>query len=236
MVGIYKIENLINHKIYIGQSVHIERRWGEHCRAKAKSLIGKAIHKYGKENFSFTILEECLVGQLNEKEEYYIHYFNSIVPNGYNIMDYCNNGQTSYVLDKEILQEIIDKIKDSDIPFYEIAEQYDISIRTLTRINQGHTYHNDNIDYPIRKQVILPDAFCIDCGKPIWKGAIRCRSCANIALRVVERPSKEELFTFLKNNRGNFTKAGRTYGVTDNAVRNWCKKYGLPYKSGDYKN
>ena len=26
-IGIYKIENLINHKIYIGQSIHIEKRW-----------------------------------------------------------------------------------------------------------------------------------------------------------------------------------------------------------------
>lgn len=47
-MGIYKIENLINHKIYIGQSIHIEKRWKEHCQFSSESLIGKAIHKYGK--------------------------------------------------------------------------------------------------------------------------------------------------------------------------------------------
>jgi predicted GIY-YIG superfamily endonuclease len=31
-IGIYKIENLLNGKIYIGQSKHIETRWSEHCR------------------------------------------------------------------------------------------------------------------------------------------------------------------------------------------------------------
>jgi group I intron endonuclease len=51
--GIYKIENLINHKCYIGQSIHIERRWQEHCQSSAKSCIANAIKKYGKTNFSF---------------------------------------------------------------------------------------------------------------------------------------------------------------------------------------
>ena len=58
-IGIYKIENLVNHKVYIGQSIHIEKRWQEHCRPSADSAIAKAIRKYGKENFSFQILEEC---------------------------------------------------------------------------------------------------------------------------------------------------------------------------------
>ena len=53
MIGIYKIENLINHKVYIGQSIHIERRWKEHCANSTSSVISKAIKKYGKENFSF---------------------------------------------------------------------------------------------------------------------------------------------------------------------------------------
>lgn len=37
-IGIYKIENLLNGKKYIGQSVHIEKRFSEHCRSN--SLLG----------------------------------------------------------------------------------------------------------------------------------------------------------------------------------------------------
>lgn len=48
MTGIYKITNLINGKIYIGQSINIERRFLEHCR-KNESLIDKEIQKNGKD-------------------------------------------------------------------------------------------------------------------------------------------------------------------------------------------
>ena len=38
MIGIYKIENLINGKVYIGQSVDIKERWASHKRIKQYSL------------------------------------------------------------------------------------------------------------------------------------------------------------------------------------------------------
>ena len=96
MIGIYKIENLINHKIYIGQSFHIERRWREHCFPSTKSIISDAIKKYGKENFSFQIIEECSIDDLDEKEIFYIKKFNCIVPNGYNVQDYIENIETTF--------------------------------------------------------------------------------------------------------------------------------------------
>lgn len=85
MIGIYKITNNINGKIYIGQSNNIQRRFLEHKNRGATSRIPVdiAIQKYGKENFSFEIIEECTIEQLNQKEMYWISYFNS-VENGYN--------------------------------------------------------------------------------------------------------------------------------------------------------
>lgn len=56
---------------------------------------------------------------------------------------------------------------------------------------------------------------------------------ANIAQRRVERPSKEELSRLLQES--NFTSIGKTYGVSDNAIRKWCKTYGLPYRKKDIK-
>ena len=85
MIGIYKITNNINGKVYIGQSNNIQRRFSEHRNRGATSRIpiDIAIQRYGKENFNFEIIEECSIEQLNQKETYWITYFNSI-ENGYN--------------------------------------------------------------------------------------------------------------------------------------------------------
>lgn len=91
MIGIYKIQNKINGKIYIGQSNNIERRLKEHCCPEAykrsRIPVDIAIHKYGKENFIFEVVEECSLEQLNQREEFWIQYFNSY-KTGYN----CSKG------------------------------------------------------------------------------------------------------------------------------------------------
>ena len=92
MIGIYLIQNNINNKIYVGQSIHIETRVKEHFwKAKCvkdvsfNSALHSAIRKYGEENFSWRVLEECDISELDEKECYYIKQYNSLSPNGYNI-------------------------------------------------------------------------------------------------------------------------------------------------------
>ena len=89
--GIYKIENLINHKCYIGQSIHINRRWYEHRSAMRsdfnyakQSYLYNAVKKYGENNFSFEIIEECSLEMLNYREIYWIAYYDSY-NNGYNL-------------------------------------------------------------------------------------------------------------------------------------------------------
>jgi group I intron endonuclease len=79
--GIYKIENQINQKVYIGQSTNISTRWRRH-RSEANNLNNSyplycAMRKYGLENFSFEIIEECPREKLNEKEKYWISFFKS---------------------------------------------------------------------------------------------------------------------------------------------------------------
>ena len=56
--GIYKIENLINHKVYIGQSKDINKRWSRHRTNEHNIHLRRAFEKYGIENFSFEILIE----------------------------------------------------------------------------------------------------------------------------------------------------------------------------------
>ena len=86
---IYKITNKLNNKVYIGQTIQkpIERFY-QHCAKKCDKyilnmVIHKAIFKYGKDNFTFEVIEEVPKQQLNEREEYWIKYYNSYT-DGYN--------------------------------------------------------------------------------------------------------------------------------------------------------
>lgn len=82
MVGIYKITNLLNNKSYIGQSNNIERRINEHFTSNSQE-IDQIIKEVGKNNFSIEVLEECTVEELNDKEKYWIKFYNSFY-DGYN--------------------------------------------------------------------------------------------------------------------------------------------------------
>ena len=97
MIGIYKITNKINGNSYIGQSIHIEKRIKEHKlkynweREKNKTLY-QAFQKYGIENFSFEIIEECEPDILDNREQFWIDYYDTY-KNGYNMT--CG-GETNY--------------------------------------------------------------------------------------------------------------------------------------------
>lgn len=90
MIGIYIWKNRINNKTYVGQSIDIERRKKQHLYSyKTKTSIEydkalyRAMRKYGIENFDFSVVEECDIKDLNEKECYWMNYFDSY-KNGYN--------------------------------------------------------------------------------------------------------------------------------------------------------
>ena len=82
---IYKITNKINGKLYIGQTTRTpEERFIEHKYCQT-SNIGRAIRKYGAENFTIEVLEECETAeQLNEREIFWIAELGCMYPNGYN--------------------------------------------------------------------------------------------------------------------------------------------------------
>lgn len=81
---IYKIENKINHKCYIGQSLyHPKKRWYAEIKGYHNLVISKAIKKYGVNNFDFSIVEECEDSLLDDREIFYIEKYNSYF-NGYN--------------------------------------------------------------------------------------------------------------------------------------------------------
>lgn len=77
MIGIYRIKNLINGKCYYGSSKNIETRWLKHKNDLNKGnhiniILQRAWDKYGGDNFSFEVVEECDKNIILEREQYYL--------------------------------------------------------------------------------------------------------------------------------------------------------------------
>lgn len=115
--------------------------------------------------------------------------------------------------------------------------------------SQTSTYGSKNIDYS-------KDTECRDCGAPVSKGKPRCEKCcyeskeqitvSTSSVKTVEYenkpkvvlpktrvsisrdPGKEKLIKSFIENNFVFVRVGKLYGVSDNAVRKWCRKHGIP--------
>ena len=117
MIYIYKITNLINGKIYIGQTNNLNRRWSQYKHASKledhDQLITKAMKKYGINNFKFEKIDSVETREeANKKEEEYILFFDARnLEKGYNI----HTGGGVFGVPESIRQ----KISDSLYKFYE---------------------------------------------------------------------------------------------------------------------
>ena len=156
---IYIIKNKINQKVYIGQADYAWKRWGSHIRdagSKPKTIIDKAIKKYGVENFWYELLE-YQIPDYDEKEKYWIKEYNSLIPNGYNVAIGGKgtgagvNHVHSSVRNVEILNLIISDLEEGKETFQELAKKYKVGTAVIQGINSGEYYSDENRKYPIRE-------------------------------------------------------------------------------------
>lgn len=158
--AIYKITNNINNKIYIGQSVHPDKRWWEHCNRARNGTdnypIHLAISKYGKENFSFEILE--WTSDYDNRERELIKKYDSLSPKGYNVAQGGNsivligeNHPRNTVSDSVLLQ-VIEDLKSNSFTDREIAKRHGLTDKIVADINHGYSHKLDNVSYPIREK------------------------------------------------------------------------------------
>lgn len=160
-IGIYCIENLINGHKYVGASKHIETRWKEHIR-DAKSVLQsnkslyQAFNKYGIDNFSFYILQECSEEELWELERKYIKQLDTY-RNGYNETtgghhpENCRklkgNEHPNSIITEATTKLIIRDLAKTRDSFEIIAQRYSCSVDIIKDINglKTHEYlHNYN--------------------------------------------------------------------------------------------
>lgn len=156
---IYIITNDINNKVYIGQSNDPKYRFNQHCHPNNdNSLIDLAIQKYGKEHFTMSILEGP-IRNYNEREKYYILKYNSLRPNGYNILEGGNEPPLfkgiehpeAKIKTNIELERIVSDLRFTKNSIRDIAKKFNVSPSCISDINLGNTYYNSNIEYPLRK-------------------------------------------------------------------------------------
>jgi len=208
MIGIYKIENKITHQVYIGQSLDINRRIKQHLHSK-DTPIDFLIQKYGANNFAFEIVEECAQNELNEKEKYWIDYYNSY-EDGYN-KTRGGKGKTDAFFKLNIgdIKEIYNLLLNSQLPQYKIANLFNVGEDTISEINQGKSRIQSGYTFPLRN---------------------------NKKEKVEKKPkpvfnlSKEQLIIDFVNLKS-FASIGRKYGVSPHPVRDVANKYGFTAKA-----
>lgn len=250
--GIYKITNLVNNKVYIGQSVNILKRFVAHRNRAFNpkspqygNYFYKSIRKYGLKNFKFEIIEKCNKEELNKKEQEYIALYKSNQSEfGYNLTE-GGEASTYSKINKEEVEEIYKLLKETDLSQAEIGKKFNVNQRTISYINQGQIQRKENQNYPVRKESTYSKRakdsqeekfFCKKCGKEItvYSKTGYCYQCYIENLRE-NRPTKEELFKLLIENKGNFLLTSKILGVSDVAIHKWCKQYNIPFHSKDYK-
>lgn len=97
--GIYKFENKINHMVYIGLTIDLKQRYNKHRLnindKQHQEDLYKAFREFGWDNFDYEVLEEFdfyNADQLSQLEDYYIQKYDSLAPNGYNMIRGGYNG------------------------------------------------------------------------------------------------------------------------------------------------
>lgn len=158
MAIIYKITNLINGKLYIGQtSKTLELRFRQHQVAaftlNLKYPLYRAMRKHGIENFKIELVEEVAPEQINEREQFYIKQYESFAPlgKGYNA---TRGGEGNILLDYDLIYQLWDEGKSiAEISIITGANRYGIRgvLKVLPTYNETESrIRGNNYQHSLR--------------------------------------------------------------------------------------
>lgn len=96
---IYKITNIVNFKVYIGQAKIPKNRkyqhWNEGKKPNSKNHLYRAMNQHGLDSFQFEVIEKCSIDEVDDREKHWISYHNSCDhKKGYNKESGENLGKT----------------------------------------------------------------------------------------------------------------------------------------------
>ena len=207
---IYLITNDINSKVYVGQTIQtLNKRFNGHC-CYSKSdrsinmYIKRAIHKYGRDKFHIQLIEECPVNILDEREKYWINFYNSY-NTGYNL---TLGGQDSNYFNINKLENIIDIKK---------FEQYILEFKPLVSEVANHFGISKCSVYNLIKRINNPNLI-LNSYNP-RKG------------KTIEDIDKEELINLYKEG-WSILDLVKKYHIRKNKISKFIRESGIKVKRG----
>ena len=221
MIGIYKFTNKQNGKVYIGQSTNIERRRQSHywpCNFNGNSPFDTILQS-NPDLFTFEVVEECSSDLLDEREIYWIKYYNSYY-NGYN----CTLGGKSAkgevcsratFTNKEVLK-IIKLLEEGKLNNTEIANLFNSTRERIRGINELKSWsHLHNYKHNIRNESLASK------GIMLHGQGEQSSSCKLTETQV------KEIIQLLQNSSIPMSYIAKQYKVSDNAIKsiNYCKSW-----------
>lgn len=149
---IYKIEHRESGKIYIGKTARtLEERMKEH-RWSNELYIDRAIRKYGINAFEVSVVEECAdSNELNEREIFWIAFYNCKNPNGYNMTD-GGDGGAGHVVSEEAKKKISE--------FHKGRKKSEKTCKKISESKTGNCLskeHRNKIGETIRGHIVSPE-------------------------------------------------------------------------------
>ena len=207
---IYLITNDVNSKVYVGQTIQtLNKRFNGHC-CYSKSdrsinmYIKRAIHKYARDKFHIQLIEECPVNILDEREKYWINFYNSY-NTGYNL---TLGGQDANYFNINKLENIIDIKK---------FEQYILEFKPLVSEVANHFGISKCSVYNLIKRINNPNLI-LNSYNP-RKG------------KTIEDIDKEELINLYKEG-WSILDLVKKYHIRKNKISKFIRESGIKVKRG----
>lgn len=168
------ITNTHNNKKYIGQAVCYlsnGRRWGSHKRWEKHiyqavtnrcecRLLENSIRKYGQDSFDCLVLIECGIHELNELEDKYIHLYDTLSPNGYNLMTGGGNGRQHSTETRQQMSNTRTGKTHTDITKKKIGEKHKgkkLCELSREKIGTSSRYRNMKSDHKKKIEALLKE-------------------------------------------------------------------------------
>lgn len=224
MYYIYKIENLVNHKKYIGLTNNIARRRSRHFtdlkyQHHSNSFLQKEYNIYGKDKFFFNIEFEgnITAQEIGEKEKEYIKYYDSY-KNGYNQNEGGNfgpsNGGTQ--LTQSDIYNILAALEFMSRPGQILADIYEVSRTTISRIKRGINHCQYKEEYEQFSKKEREDIYKIFCES----ANLYDKKVHTTILQGKRKLTQEQVFLILLNEELNRPKSlsylEKKFNVTNN--------------------